>query len=400
MKVQPSTIAIKLNKAGERAVKQGHPWVFENSITKGPSKPSASGSLCVLFDRRTDKPFAFGLWDAQEIIRIKIIYQGERLRLNDEFWLKRLQEAFEIRSTLLKGVNGYRAIHGENDGFPGLVLDIYDKVGVLKVYSEIWRPYLDTLIPLITQVYGIDSLVFRLSRKLSENNDFQYKEGDIIGEELESEETIFNEYGVKFYAYPISGHKTGFFLDQRPNRYWVQQHAEGKSILDVFSYVGGFGIHGLKGGAESLTLLDISAQAMEVAKKNIELNELDLSKWNPVVGNAFEELETMIEAGKKFDIVVLDPPSFAKQNSEVEPALKQYTKLAELGANLTKRNGYLVLGSCSSRISLEAFQDAHRLVLNPLFWEEDKIVIHDVDHPITYAEGVYLKTIIYRKLQN
>jgi 23S rRNA (cytosine1962-C5)-methyltransferase len=397
--MKPSTIAIKLNKVAETAVKKGHPWVFEQSIQKGPDKKQLAGSLCVLFDQRNNKPFAFGLWDPKEIIRIKIIFNGSRLTLDETFWKSQLEKAFEQRRPLLTKTNGYRAIHGENDGFPGMVLDIYDTTGVLKVYSNIWNPYLEALLQLFQDFYKLERIVFRLSRKIAGKGGFPYKEGDVIGNPLEEERIVFEEQGVQFYAYPISGHKTGFFLDQRPNRLWVQDHAKGKSVLDVFSYVGSFGVHALQGGATSLTSIDISQHAMDVAKENLALNNLDVSKWTPMVGDAFEILEKLISENTTFDIVILDPPTFATQQSQIPNALKQYERLADLGASLTKRNGTLILGSCSSRITLEDFEIAHQTAFakQATYWNVVKKTLHDIDHPVTYPEGLYLKTIIYRK---
>lgn len=396
----PSTIAIKLNKAAEKAVKQGHPWVFEQSIEKGAEGNADAGSLCVLFDQRTNKPFAFGLWDPKEIIRIKIIFRGGRLQLNTDFWKSQLKEAYYKRADLItNGVTGYRGIHGENDSFPGLILDVYAQVGVLKIYSEIWKPYLEVLMEEIKDQFDLETIVIRFSRKIGQNNTFPYQEGDVIGEVLSTEKVIFEEYGVKFYAYTKSGHKTGFFLDQRPNRLWVQQNAEGKRVLDVFSYVGGFGIHALVGNAKSLTSIDISSQAMEVAAENIALNQIDESKWTPSAADAFAALDDLIRQKEQFDIVIIDPPSFAKQASEVQNALKQYERLARLGRDLVAHNGTLILGSCSSRISLEDFKEVHENanITRADGWEHLHTTLHDDDHPITFAESNYLKTIFYRK---
>lgn len=394
------TIAIKLNKAGERAVKQGHPWIFESSIEKAPDGKRPAGSLCVIFDQRYNKPIAFGLWDPEEIIRIKVIYQGSRLQLNTEFWKSQLKEAFSKRKNLIhKGITGYRGIHGENDHFPGLILDVYAKVGVLKIYSNIWKPYLETLMKEIQSLYGLATIVIRFSRKIQQNNSFPYQEGDVIGQALESEKVEFEEYRVKYYAYTQSGHKTGFFLDQRPNRLWVQENAKGKKVLDVFSYVGGFGIHALKGGATSLTSVDISQQAMDVAKENIVLNKIDESKWTPIAADAFLALEELIDQKEKFDIVIIDPPSFAKQASEVNSASNQYERLARLGRELVTKNGTLILGSCSSRISLQAFEEIHQDAgITPMNdWKYLHYTLHDDDHPIGFPESNYLKTVFYRK---
>ena len=399
MKV-PATIAIKLNKAAERAVKQGHPWVFEQSIEKGPDREALAGSLCVIFDQRYNKPIAFGLWDPEEIIRIKIIFQGGRLQLNTDFWISQLKEVHSKRKNLIgKGITGYRGIHGENDGFPGLILDVYAKTGVLKVYSEIWKPYLEVLMKEIQKQFDLETIVIRFSRKIGQNNTFPYQEGDTIGLPLTTEKIAFEEYGVQFFAYTQSGHKTGFFLDQRPNRLWVQQHAKGKKVLDVFSYVGGFGIHALKGNAHSLTSIDISSRAMEVAAENIVLNQIDDSKWTPMVVDAFVALEELIQQNKQFDIVIIDPPSFAKQASEVHNASNQYERLARLGSELVTQNGTLILGSCSSRINLEDFEEIHANANLTQFygWKHLHTTLHDDDHPITFPESNYLKTIFYQK---
>ncbi len=400
MKV-PATIAIKLNKAAEKAVKQGHPWVFEQSIIKGPSKNAQAGSLCVLFDQRTNKPFAFGLWDPEEVIRIKIIFRAGRLQLSADFWKSQLNKAYVQRENLRsKGVTGYRGIHGENDGFPGLVLDVYDKTGVLKIYSNIWKPYAELLLQEIKRQFSLETIVVRFSRKVLQHNTFIYKEGEVIGNPLPDEKVAFGEYGVQFYAYTKSGHKTGFFLDQRPNRLWVQQHSAKKKVLDVFSYVGSFGIHALKGNAKSLTSIDISAPAMEVAAQNMALNELDQSRWTPMVADAFTALQELIDKEEKFDIVIIDPPSFAKQATEVPRALTQYQRLAQLGKELVAKNGTLVLGSCSSRISLDDFKQAHQEAgITPYNgWNYLHTTLHDEDHPITFPESVYLKTVFYQKI--
>lgn len=396
------SIAVKLSRAAEIAVKKGHPWVFENSIEKGKEEEHPSGSLVVIFGRKTNKPFAFGLWDRDEIIRIKIIYLGEKLSLNAVFWQEKFQKALAKRTQLRQQVTGFRAIHGENDGFPGLVLDVYEKTGVLKIYSQIWQAYLPLLVDLFQKALSLERLVFRLSRKLSSvASAFPYHENEILGAPLIEECVYFEEYGVAFYAYPVAGHKTGFFLDQRPNRWWVQKIAAGKTVLDVFSYVGGFGIHALKGGAKHLISVDISQQAMNIAAENLKLNHLSAKRWTPQVVDAFQYLKQLTQQGQTFDLVIIDPPALAKQQSEVAAALKQYERLARWGAQLTAPQGYLVLGSCSSRVSMDAFKTIHAKVLDKRpkeYWQIIKEMEHDVDHPIGFEEGAYLKTVIYQKI--
>lgn len=396
----PAVLAVKLSKIAEKQVKTGHPWVFENSIEKGSSTEKPAGSLCVIFDRRTNKPFAFGLWDPDEIIRIRIIERSDSLTFNDEYWRKKIEQSFSLRKPLLKSVSGFRALNGENDGFPGLVLDIYNRTGVIKIYSKIWQPYLKKLLNLIEEVYKTERIVVRFNRKLINHPGFEYNEGEVVGLPLTNEKIEFTEYGVSFYAYPISGHKTGFFLDQRPNRYEVQRQSKDKNVLDVFSYVGGFGIHALKGGAKSLTSIDISEQAMKVAEENMKLNRLDLNKWTPLAADAFVEMQRLIDEKKKFDLVIIDPPSFAKQSSEIDKALKQYQKLAVLGSKLTDIKGILILGSCSSRITADDFAEAHQKAFSSVNekFKLFKEVYHDTDHPVNFQEAAYLKTFYYRRL--
>lgn len=400
--VIPSTIALKLTKAAEIAVKKKHPWVFEKSIVKLPISYHEPGSLGVLFDLETNKPFAFGLWDPEEVIKIKIIHRGPSLNLTLQFWKSQMNLAAQKREKLLTITNAYRAIHGENDNFPGLIIDVYNKTGVMKIYSAIWKPYLEPLIEVAMDVFQLESLVFRLSRKMSRNNPFDYQEGTIFGQNTGTEEVEFIEKGVKFYAYPVSGHKTGFFLDQRVNRIWVQEMAKGKDVLDVFSYVGSFGIHALYGQAKTLTSIDISNHAMKVSKHNLRLNNLDSKRWTALLGDAFDHLTELKKSNRLYDIVVIDPPAFAKQITEIQQALTQYKRLAVLGARLTKQDGYLLLASCSSRISVADFKQTHQDAFGTIPQQKWKIVhevLHDEDHPIAYKEGLYLKTIIYQRLQ-
>lgn len=395
----PAVVAVKLSKTAEKQIKAGHPWIFENSIEKANLVDKPAGSLCVIFDQRTNKPFAFGLLDPNEIIRIKIIDRANSLTVNEAYWKTKLIKAFEIRKPLLKSVTAFRALNGENDGFPGLVLDIYGQTAVIKIYSQIWQAYLNGLLSLIEKVFKTERIVIRFSRKLSDCSGFDFKEGDVKGEQLTDEKIEFKEYGVSFYAYPVSGHKTGFFLDQRPNRYRVQLDSKDKNVLDVFSYVGGFGIHALKGGAKTLTSIDISAQAMEVAEENMKLNHFDLKKWTPLAADAFTEMKRLIDENQKFDLVIIDPPSFAKQASEIQTALKQYQKLAVLGAKLTAKKGTLILGSCSSRVTAEDFMEAHQKAffsVNENF-RLIKEVYNDIDHPVNFQEAAYLKTFYYRR---
>ena len=393
-----NTIAFKVKSQAEKHIKQGHPWVFENSIIK-QNKDGLPGDLAIIFDQRFNKFLALGLYDPDSPIQIKILSTRNGDKLNQSWLNTKLSEAKHKRAPLFQtDTNAYRLLFGENDGLPGLICDIYDKTAVLKIYSSIWFPYLDLVKDAITKTSGCDCIVIRLSRLVSKSDQGQqYQDGQIISGNLVSEEIVFKEHGVRFSANVIKGHKTGFFLDHRHNRYKVQQLASGHKVLDVFSYAGGFSVHALVGGAKEVTSLDISEQALSLAKKNGALNKTK-GKHLTICKDAFAELKNMTQLRKKFDLVIIDPPSFAKAAKEVDLALSQYDKLARLGVQLVSPGGMLLLASCSSRVTADKLFQIYNSALKSSGRKFELIekTFHDVDHPIGFAEGAYLKSGYYR----
>ena len=206
------------------------------------------------------------------------------------------------------------------------------------------------------------------------------------------------EHGVHFSANVVKGHKTGFFLDHRHNRKRVGALSKGKTVLDIFAYAGGFSIHALVGGASKVTSVDISAKALEMATKNAALNTFK-GRHETVAGDAFEVLKKFKSNDQKFDIVVIDPPSFAKSKEEIKTAIHKYTELAKLGAQLVQKNGILVLASCSSRVTPEEFLDSHQVAFKNtgIRFKQLEMTYHDIDHPISFPEGAYLKCVYYLK---
>lgn len=393
---QPSRLAVKLKPAGERSVKQGHPWVFSDSIDK-INKKGIAGDIAILFDQRRNSAFAIGLYDPHSPIRIKIIHNGGPAKIDASFFENKIKKAYQHRKPLLeKNVTAYRLLFGENDGMPGLIVDVYDSVGVLKVYSSIWIPYLKDLFHSVASVSGLEALIIRWSRQL-QSQKTPYKEGEVVYGKLSNSQVQFIEYGVRFETDVILGHKTGFFLDHRENRKMVGELAKGKTVLDVFSYAGGFSIHALAGGAKEVTSLDVSKQALELATHNASLNP-HTGIYKTIVGDAFVELGHLLNQKQQFDVVVIDPPSFAKSKKEESIALKKYAELAEIGVGLTAKNGVLVLASCSSRITEEAFLKIHEDTFKRLNtnYQRLKTTSHALDHPIGFKEGAYLKTAYYK----
>lgn len=395
---RPKTLAVKLKTVAEKIVKRGHPWIFSKSISKINRKGKA-GDVVVLFGGKSNKVYAVGLYDPNSPVVIKLVHNGGPATLNQEFFRKKIITAFKKRAPLLAtDTNAYRLLFGENDDFPGMIVDIYDKVGVVKIYSEVWIPYLEMIAPLIAEITQVESVVLRMSRHLQKES-LPYKEGSVIFGNLTSPEVIFKEYGVQFKINVLLGHKTGFFLDHRDNRHRIGQMAKGKTVLDVFSYAGGFSIHCLAGGATEVTSLDFSKQALELAKINASLNPHS-GKHHTLAGDAFEILKDLKAKNQTFDIVIIDPPSFAKRKEEREIAKKKYAELAQLGAALTNKGGLLVLASCSSRINEDVLIEVHRDEFRKLGvnYRLEDVTQHDIDHPVSFPEGAYLKTAYYRIL--
>ena len=312
---KPKRLAVKLNAKGEQFVVQGHPWVFSNNIVK-INDDARTGDLAIIFSKNKNRVIGLGLYDSNSPIRIKMLHSGfEKVEINANFFQKRIQEAFAKRFDLLQtNTNSYRLLFGENDGFPGLIADVYAAVLVVKIYSEIWLPYIETIIPLLQEISQTKTVVVRLSRGLEQSKLHKINNGDVVYGTLENEVVEFIEHHVKFSANVIKGHKTGYFLDHRANRKKVGELSKDKTVLDVFSYAGGFSVHALYNGAKTVTSLDISKQALEIALENGKLNNY-IGKHKIIAGDAFEELQKLIDNQVTFDVVVIDPPSFAKQAS-------------------------------------------------------------------------------------
>ncbi|WP_179345359.1 class I SAM-dependent rRNA methyltransferase [Winogradskyella ursingii] len=394
-------LAVKLNAKGEHSVVKGHPWVFSNSIVK-INDDATTGDVAIIFSKNKNKVIALGLYDADSPIRIKIIHHAQyKAEINSEFFRNKIELAKTKRTELLKtNTNSYRLIFGENDGFPGLIADVYANVLVVKLYSEIWLPYLDTILQSLQKISKAKTIILRLSRGLQNSKDHNLIDGQVVFGELQDEVVEFVEHSVKFSANVIKGHKTGYFLDHRANRKRVGEFSKDKTVLDVFSYAGGFSVHALANGAKEVTSLDISKQALDLAIENGKLNDYS-GTHNTIAGDAFVEMKKMIQENKVFHVVVIDPPSFAKQQSDIELAKKKYAQLADLGAKLTAKKGLLVLASCSSRVTAQSFFDLNQRVLNEQtrLFETVLKTQHDSDHPIAFPEGAYLKCGYYRFLE-
>ena len=390
----PDRIAIKVRQKAIRHIKSGHPWLFDQSIVK-QNKEGTTGDIAIIFDNKSNGFLAIGLYDAHSPIRVKILSTKNGTKIDNEWVRLKIHHAFEIRQALLdQEVTGFRLLYGENDGLPGLVCDVYGPCAVLKLYSLIWQPFLDIICDTIMEITKSTSIVLRLSRLIQKQNPPTLSDGLLLRGQLNNPEVVFREYGVRYYAHVIHGHKTGFFLDHRQNRRYVQSIAKQKTVLDVFTYAGGFAIHAAVGGAKSVTAIDISKPALALAQKNAELNKV---KIDTIAGDAFKIPQQLTQEKKKYDLIIIDPPAFAKSQKEVPKALEQYARLAQLGIQLTANKGTLILASCSSRVSQEDFfrtvESAMRRTRHS--YVKLKQTGHDLDHPTGFSEGSYLKTGYY-----
>jgi len=393
-------ISVKLRPKAERMVKKRHPWVFEDSIVK-QSVEANSGDVVVIYDNKKNKFLACGLYDPYSPIKIKLLHYGKPAKLDADFFKERINSVFDIRKELLTtDTNSYRFIYGEADGFPGFIADVYADVLVVKIYATIWFPYLNDILPQLLEKSKCKTIVLRLSRNVQKSKENSgLKDGQVIFGELKDNVVIFKEHGIKFSANVIYGHKTGYFLDHRENRRRVGELSKNKTVLDVFSYAGGFSVHALANGAKEVTSLDISAQALEMAIQNGKLNEYAGTHKTMAI-DAFVGLHDLIKQKKTFDVVVIDPPSFAKSAKEVDKAIHSYSRLARLGTSLTAKGGLLVLASCSSRVLADDFFDICEAEIQNGS-REFKVLdntYHDSDHPIidSFPEGAYLKCGYYK----
>lgn len=398
--VSERRIALRVTPAAERAIRQGHPWLFDQSITR-QSHLGQLGDLAVIFDQK-QRFLAIGLYDPFAPLRVRVLQQGQAVTIDEAWFRGRLETAVARRAPLGRTqTTGYRLVHGENDQLPGLVLDRYADTLVLRLDTAAWLPHLNGLLSVLCDLLAPQRVVLRLSRTVQEIEPRLYGLRDglvLVGEPL-AERVIFLENGLRFEADVQQGQKTGFFLDQRENRVRVEQLAQGKRVLNVFAYSGGFSLYAARGGAKEVASLDISQPALAAAERNFGLNEgvagVNTAVHELLLGDAFAVLSQLARQRRRFDLVILDPPSFARKQEEVTGAVAAYARLIRLGLGVLRAEGVLVTSSCSSRVTAEMFFAAvfAAAVAEKRPLRELERTFHPLDHPIRFPEGAYLKTL-------
>ncbi len=392
-------IRLQISKSLQKKIRSGFPWIFKYQVLNDPIKGDP-GDLGVVYDSN-NRFLAVGLVDPEDEICFRVLQFGTSKTIDEKFWEERFKAAVSIREPLRNfQTNGYRVLNGENDGFPGLVLDQYGESGVLKIYSTSWVPYLKVLRGIIQKGLAVKRVFIRLARKITSIclKRFSIQEGDLLfGESLETS-ARFLENGLTFEADILAGQKTGFYFDQRENREAIRELAFEKTTLNVFCYTGGFSVYALAGGCKSVLEIDLNSWALESGRKNVKLNFSDSkisTNFFQKKGDAFQELEKLKKQKKSFDLVILDPPAFARKKKEKPNAFKAYLKLAEMGACLVNKGGVLFAASCSAPVSSEEFFEiVDRGVRTAGFdFVPFKRSGHALDHPISFKEGAYLKGV-------
>jgi 23S rRNA (cytosine1962-C5)-methyltransferase len=357
-------LRLRITATAENYVRSGHPWVFGDSVRE-QNREGAAGELAVIFDR-ADKFLAIGFFDPDSPIRVRVLHTGKPQNLDAAWWQKRFDVAIEGRGQMFdEHTTGYRLINGESDGWPGLVLDRYGDCYVLKLYTAAWLPMLSQIVSMVNGRLQPVQMVLRLSRNI-QSAAAKFSEpktdGQILSGSPTSETAIFLENGIFFEADVVHGQKTGFFLDQRENRHEVEKLANGRDVLNAFSFSGGFSLYAARGGAKSITDIDISAHALAAAERNFKLNSTDTKiaqcRHEMVQADAFEWLAD--DDFRRFGLIILDPPSLAKREAERAGAIRAYAGLAENGIKRLERGGVLVACSCSAHVSAEEFFGAVR----------------------------------------
>lgn len=394
----PARLRLRVTAAAETQLRAGHPWVFGDSVRE-QNREGTAGELAVIFDRK-DKFLAVGFFDPDSPIRVRILHAGKPQKIDSAWWCARLAQSLDRRRNLFNDqTNGYRLINGESDGWPGLVLDRYDHTLVVKLYTAAWLRQFEEISELIRAQLKPARLVLRLSRNTQTvaRKSFSLEDGQILfGARLDACPT-FLENGIRFEADVCHGQKTGFFLDQRENRRIVESLAQGRRVLNAFSFSGGFSLYAARAGASSVTDLDISAHALASAERNFTLNKsisaIARCHHERVQADALDWLAANAE--RTFNLIILDPPSFAKREVERAGAIRAYEKLSALGIQHLAQGGILVACSCSAHVTAEEFFDAVRrsAAKSGRRFKELQTTRHAPDHHATFKEAEYLKAI-------
>jgi 23S rRNA (cytosine1962-C5)-methyltransferase len=387
---------IQLKPGKDAPVKRFHPWVFSGAIAK-QSPQLQDGDWVNVYSSREEFLGTGHFHNGS--IAVKII-SFQAIESKQAFWENRIKNAWDLRALLpLEKTNAFRLIHGEGDGCPGLIMDLYKDVLVFQAHTIGMHRDRDEIVEAIKKVLGKKiKAIYDKSRETLPTEYAQNCTNSFVFGEVEVPYKV-QENGISFSINWITGQKTGFFIDQRENRALLAKYAKGKSVLNTFCYSGGFSLYALEAGAASVISLDASAKAIDLVNANIALNKMQDLQHEAIVGETLPYLKANED---EFDIIVLDPPAFAKSMNAKHKALQGYQKINELALRKIKKNGLLFTYSCSQVITRDLFYNM--LVAAGIAVGREIQVIHQMtqspDHPINlfHPESNYLKGFVLKVL--
>lgn len=388
---------VTLKQGREKSLLRRHPWVFSGAIAAVEGSPEPGETVIV--HSSAGEFLAQAAFSPQSQIRARVWSWNESEVIDPAFIENRIQQAIALRQAWIDSAqtDAYRMVHAESDGLPGLIVDRYHDTLVLQILSagvERWR---DDIVAILSKIEGVACIYERSDVAVRELEGLPQRTGVLLGDAGKPTRLI-KENGLRFIVDIQNGQKTGFYIDQRQNREFVRQIAQGKSVLNCFAYTGGFSVYALSGGADSVLSIDSSEEAIQLAKENTLLNlgTLDRSEW--LVGDVFQELRALRDRARQFDMVILDPPKFAPTASQAQKAARGYKDINLLGLKLLKPGGILVTFSCSGGIDASFFQ---KIVADAaLDAGVDARIICRLeqapDHPtlLAFPEGTYLKGLV------
>jgi len=392
----PQNPPIKLRLARDlvRVIKRGHPWVFAEALR---SRPDASvGIQAILLDNKKGREIARGMYDPHSPLAFRVCTVDPTEKLDDSWAKKRLERALSLRRSLFdEQTTGFRLFNGEGDGLPGLICDVYGNVAVIQLDGAGPRNFWNFkgIAQWVAQALALDCVYLK---GRSRQEDYS----QVLVGEMPNTMIPFLENGVRFTVDVLHGQKTGFFLDQRENRQHIKTIAAGRHVLNLFGYTGGFSIYAGLGGANHVTTVDTALPALEVAEQHWQLNNLPTANHKTVPVDAFEFLDGAIQAKNVWDLVIVDPPSFASSSNAVEKALAAYQKLIAAAASVTVLDGLLAAASCSSHVDLPMFLTACQTGISKARRRATllRVTGQPPDHPtpLPFSEFRYLKFVLMR----
>lgn len=388
------TVRLFLAKGREKSLLRRHPWVFSGAVQRIEGK-ALSGETIDIHDAQA-KWLARGAYSPESQIRARVWTFQQDEDVNIEFFIRRLQQAQSWRDWVAKrdGLDGYRLIAGESDGMPGITIDRFQNFLVLQLLSAGAEYQRAALITALQHCYPECAIYDRSDVAVRKKEGLPLAQGPVLGD-LPPALLPITEHGMKLLVDIQQGHKTGFYLDQRDSRLAARNYSAGRRVLNCFSYTGAFAVSALMGGCSQVISVDTSQAALDIAKQNVELNRLDLSKAEFVRDDVFQLLRNYRTQGEKFDLIIMDPPKFVENKNQLASACRGYKDINMLALQLLNPGGILLSFSCSGLMPTDLFQkiladaavDAGRDVQ---FIEQYR---QAADHPViaTYPEGLYLK---------